>query len=488
MTRPAASRGPEQAILRMVGELVMPDGKRFREVAEAWQWERIHRPLSARTPEGLPVHPLAYIQIGKGGDKTSGGSRQIVAEAAVLPGTAAYSLAGDTDQAEILLDIGFEYCQRTPALRRVTRRLKDRIAFDNRSFIRRMSADDYTAHGLGALGRRFRFFGDEWWNQQDRGLWDAFWTATGKLRDTQGAILSNAGFRTESVCHEIRELCRTGAIPGAYYFETPADFRPGWVAPEWYERMKASLPPPVYARFIENRWVAATGSFVTQAQIARNVDPAHAPQDKGDGSLHVVALDYGRRKDRTALYVLRHLPAGRIEQVYHWVLDPQKEGEILVDVVEAKLDWVAKTFGPAVLVLDPWQMAGVIQRLRLRHQVVEFVFSGRSLQELSANLYNLITAGRLRLYPDPALERELLLIDVRLESYGWRLDHKSGEFSDRVIALGMAALEAVRRGPSCADIWAGAPVEPHKADKINEWVNAAGRRAQSWARSRGWDL
>lgn len=449
---------PEQAILRMVGELVMADGHPFQQAAEDWQWERVHRPLSARTPEGYPVHPLGYLQIGKGGDKTSGGSRQIVAECAVLPGTAAYSLAGDGEQAGILLDLAGEYCERTPAIHRVARKLKDRIAFDNGSFIQRMSSDDFTAHGLGARGRRFRFFLDEMWNQPDRGLWDAFWTSTGKLRDAQGIVLTNAGFRKDSICWEVRELCRTGAIPDAYFFETPPDFRPGWIAPQWYERMKVSLPPPVYARFIENRWVPKTGSFVTEEQLRRCVDPTWQPQQQADGSLTIAALDYGRKRDRTALYLVRHAPDGRVEVLNDWVADPKVEGEIPLSLVEERLREAAEVFRPCTLVIDPWQCAALIQELRRGHDVVEFNFSAKNLQELSANLYNLITGGRLRVYPDPDLERELLLIDVKLESYGWRIDHRAGEFSDRVIALGMACLEAVRRGPSYAGTGRGIEV------------------------------
>lgn len=437
-------------LLAMIGSLVMPDGRPFRDVAEPWQWERIHAPLSSRTADGVPVHPLAYIQIGKGGDKTSGGARQIVAECAVLPGTAAYVLAGDQEQASILMDLAWGYCDRTPAIRRVARKMKDKITFDNGSFIKPMSSDAFTAHGLGAVGRRFRFFLDEAWNQPTRDLWDAFWGSTGKQRDSQGIVLSNAGFRTDTICYEIRELTRTGQIPGVYFFETAPDFKPGWVTPEWYARMKASLPPPVYARFIENRWVPQTGSFVTAEQLARCFDPTWEPQQQSDGSLTICALDYGRKRDRTAMYLVRHAPDGRIELLNDWVADPKVEGEIPIALVEERLREVASVFRPCTLVVDPWQMAAVIQTLRREHPVVEFVFSGKSLMELSANLFNLITAGRLRLYPDPALERELLLIDVKMESYGWRIDHRPGQFSDRVIALGMAALEAVKQGPSYA--------------------------------------
>lgn len=48
--------------------------------------------------------------------------------------------------------------------------------------------------------------------------------------------------------------------------------------------------------------------------------------------------------------------------------------------------------------------------------------------------------------PQADLERELLQIEMRQRGYGWRIDHATGRFSDRAMAIGMAAMHAVAEG------------------------------------------
>ena len=50
------------------------------------------------------------------------------------------------------------------------------------------------------------------------------------------------------------------------------------------------------------------------------------------------------------------------------------------------------------------------------------------------------------MYPDEALERELVGLNVVQRGYGWRIDHSSGGHDDRAMALGMMAMEAIDLG------------------------------------------
>ena len=68
------------------------------------------------------------------------------------------------------------------------------------------------------------------------------------------------------------------------------------------------------------------------------------------------------------------------------------------------------------------------------------------MRRLSENLYALLKNGQMRLYSDPELERELLRLEARQTGYGWRIDHRSGGYSDRAMAIGMAALHAALAG------------------------------------------
>lgn len=73
----------------------------------------------------------------------------------------------------------------------------------------------------------------------------------------------------------------------------------------------------------------------------------------------------------------------------------------------------------------------------------EFTFTAESVRRLSETLFNLIQTARLRLYQDDELEQELLNLNVVQKGYGWRIDHASGGYSDKAMALGMMALEAL---------------------------------------------
>ena len=73
----------------------------------------------------------------------------------------------------------------------------------------------------------------------------------------------------------------------------------------------------------------------------------------------------------------------------------------------------------------------------------EFHFTAESVRRLSETLFNLIQTAGLRLYQDDELEQELLNLNVVQKGYGWRIDHASGGYSDKAMALGMMALEAL---------------------------------------------
>jgi hypothetical protein len=112
--------------------------------------------------------------------------------------------------------------------------------------------------------------------------------------------------------------------------------------------------------------------------------------------------------------------------------------------IEEDLAEVNGRFHRPKFFFDPWQLAGSAQKLRTKGlRVTEFVFGAANVKRLSENLLGLVKGGTLRLYPDAELERELLRLEIRETTYGWRLDHRSGGHSDRAMALAMAAL-AVR--------------------------------------------
>ena len=64
---------------------------------------------------------------------------------------------------------------------------------------------------------------------------------------------------------------------------------------------------------------------------------------------------------------------------------------------------------------------------------------------LSQALYSAISNQTLRVFPDPLLESEILSLRVVQTAGGWKVDHQSGGYSDRAIALALAILPAVEK-------------------------------------------
>jgi hypothetical protein len=100
-------------------------------------------------------------------------------------------------------------------------------------------------------------------------------------------------------------------------------------------------------------------------------------------------------------------------------------------------------------------MKGTAERLRGSIKMEEFTFTSNSIQKLSQNLFYLFHNGLIRIFPNKFLEEELLNLNAEEKSYGWRIDHKSGKYSDHVISLGMSVLYAVQSGNSSTGVYFG---------------------------------
>ncbi|MCX6762177.1 MAG: hypothetical protein NT093_00130, partial [Candidatus Moranbacteria bacterium] len=91
------------------------------------------------------------------------------------------------------------------------------------------------------------------------------------------------------------------------------------------------------------------------------------------------------------------------------------------------------------------QMKSSSQRLmRSGIRIEEFTFTSSTIQKLSQNLYFLFHNGLIRIFPHKQLEEELLNLSAEEKSYGWRIDHKQGGYSDHVISIGMSSMFAVQ--------------------------------------------
>jgi len=429
-------------------QIVLPNGRLWGECMESWQTHHVFAPLDARDGAGWRYR-LIYLELHRGAAKSAVLAAEALLVAILDDDVRAYIVAGDKEQASIARDMLEGYIHRNPSLESSFRITRDEIVCPaSGTRIRVLSSDAPTTWGLGGLSKRFLLLCDELWQWQGRDLWDALFTASAKSEDWRIIVGSNAGFDTASIAWEVRELCRKHA-DSRYYLYAPEGIVAGWIKPEDLEGQRLSLPPQVFQRLWENKWTEGSGSFVTRPELDRCIDATWRPQLQGrEGVRYFVGLDLGLTRDRTARGIChydREVDKVVLDDLKTWQGTPVHPVDI--DVVEEDLKGCNQRFNRPDFWLDPWQLQSSLQRLRGSLNINEFTFTSESVRRLSENLYGLLHNGQMRLYPDADLERELLRLEVKQTGYGWRIDHAAGGFSDRAMALGMAALHAATEGP-----------------------------------------
>jgi phage terminase large subunit-like protein len=101
----------------------------------------------------------------------------------------------------------------------------------------------------------------------------------------------------------------------------------------------------------------------------------------------------------------------------------------------------------------------VAQRLAKAHiQIEEYPQTVPNLTAATQNLFDLIQARTLVLYPDANMRLAVSRAIIVESSRGWRLDKtKQHHHIDVIVALSMACLAAVRgQGEYSYDLWGGA--------------------------------
>ena len=138
-------------------------------------------------------------------------------------------------------------------------------------------------------------------------------------------------------------------------------------------------------------------------------------------------------------------------------------------------NWVAaasEKYNGAGVILDPWQAAGLAQRLQARGvsrtdwsgtrspswgKVEEFTFSAQSVGRLASTLTLLIRNHALALPDDKELLDELANLRLRETAPGvLRLDHDPDKHDDRAVALALSAQKlsgGVWRPPKPEEPW-----------------------------------
>ena len=438
--------------------ILLENGQAFGTVMEPWQAEDF-----AALDDPALRH--AYLERPRGHSKTGDVATEAVT-ALVLgpPGQRLYCAAADEDQASLLFQDVLGKFQRNPLLAplvKVTRRVLTVPSLGSTLTV--LASDAPSAYGL----RPDWIAVDELAEWRRRELWDSLWSATGKRPRCRMLVISSAGWDRTSIAWEVRSIAER---EGDWLFSSRGPCA-SWISEAWRAQQQRTLPPHVYARLHENRWVDGVGAFLTAAEVD-GIFVEALPVAQGEAAY---GLDLGLAKDRTVLSRVRHDARTHlvvVEALETWTPRPGARVD-LMDVEETVATLVRAH--PAPVHLDPWQGVLLGQRLRGRGlDVHEVPFTGESRRKLFGAVLDLVRTGRLRCRPHEALRRELLGLEVQETAAGWRVDHRVGHHDDHVVAVALAAHAVAERGPEGGAF----PMHGESID-LSTWGLPADRRSHN---------
>lgn len=440
------------AALGLLASLVLEDGRRWGEAAVPHQWADARAVLDVDGPR------RHWLGRSRGYSKTTdvGGLASAMMLTQLAPGSTAYAGAADRDQARLLADKVRGFVQRTPELAGALDVQSYRVvAVRSGVVLDILAADAASAYGLTPA----LLVLDEvcqWPSTANaREFHTALTTALPKVPDSRLVCMTTAGdpaHWSRKVYDQARKspLWRVSEVGG------PAP----WQDAKELDEQEAALMPSVFRRLFHNEWTASEDRLVDPADLdAAMVLNTPVPPDPS--RQYVAGLDVGLKNDRTVLAVghaeqvpdADGRPSTRVDVDHLLRWRGTRDRPVQLDDVEAAAMEVHKRYRPRFLV-DPWQAAGLVQRLRGKGlRIEEWPFTTQSVGRVAHGLYSLLRSRRIRLPRfDETLRDELLNVRLRETSPGtFRLDHDSGKHDDQAVAIGLLAQELASTGGSAAE-------------------------------------
>lgn len=426
-----------------------PQPARFGDVAEPWQ-RQLYRPKIAMFEglAGLRTYPgpWSFCDIlARGHDKTSLEGRLatwlLLASRRQIRG---YIVAADKDQGALVLQAIQDEARLNPWVDEVIKIRKNRVISD-RGFFEIVPADASSAWGL----RGNVYICDEWcnWPKKSQEVWKAVISGREKIQPAILGIVTNAGF-LGSWQHAIYEGIK--ASSDFVVWDKKGQLA-SWMPRERVDALRAMLPPSEARRVYDNEWidVGEEADYLTRDEIARCVDPSlYLRLSRAPGvNNYVVTVDYGPKRDRSVICVMHATGLGSA------IIDRMdvRQGRLSVEELEAWLSSVLAAFPPSCVVIDPYQMAGTIERFGRQYRVEPVEFrGGRTNQAMAMTLRAAIVHGLVKWYPtcgdlpgDTLADELSRLVTVR-KAYGFRFDHEATGHDDRAFAIAGGLLTTPR--------------------------------------------
>jgi hypothetical protein len=301
------------------------------------------------------------------------------------------------------------------------------------------------------------------WEKRD--LWDVVLTGREKRPGSVLLVITNAGVRG-SWQEGVLAQARTNSDWDVY--ESPEGVHlASWMDAERIAKNRLLVTPAMAKRMYDNKWVdpGEDSGFLSREDVQACEESGRAlqliPTRLGRRDVDYVAgIDYGPKRDRTALSVLHHAHDGTIRVDELTVLQGSPGQPVPIAAVEGWVEDINRRFHRPMLVIDPYQMEGTVQKYEYHQQVVRFESrGGKSNYEMASTLRSLVANKRLVWYAgagdlplaDGRVETfadELCGLVIRATIYGYRFDHQVSFHDDRACSVGMAVLYAARNPPA----------------------------------------
>lgn len=428
-----------------------PYPKRFGECIDPWQRDMLAPMIPAvDSLAGLCEHngPWRFMHIlARGHNKSSLeawiAAFLLYASKRIIHG---YVLAADRDQGRLILQAVDDLLRLNPWIDLTVQR--------NRIVGPGGTVDVLSCDAASSMGLRGNFYiADEFthWRRQDE--WTAIVTGLRKVHPTLFAAISNAGVIGSWQHQAYVEACEN---PEWSVFHRRGILA-SWLDHAGIERDRRLIPPSEAKRLYDNEWVDPSEDYdyIRRSEVAlcERDDLHYRLRREPNVDNYVAAIDYGPRKDRTALCV-GHCDANNcviVDRLDVWCGRDYPDGIVPIVRVERWIDEIVRSFNPRVIIIDPYQMEGTLQWAKSLGYPVEPFRSrgGAGNYEMAQHLRALILTQRLfwprniGLVDGETLADEIVALRVKPTSYGYRFDHENNKHDDRAVAVSMMALAAV---------------------------------------------
>jgi phage terminase large subunit-like protein len=364
-----------------------------------------------------------------------------------------YALANDLEQAQgRVFQAARRIVEASPLLKREAEITQTRITFPQTGAVIQAIGSDYAgAAGSNPCASSLWAYTSE----RSRRLFDEMIPPPTRKIACR-LTTTYAGFSGESVLLEElykRGMAQPEIAPGlragdgllmAWHHEPVAP----WQDEKWLAEMRRSLRPAQFLRMIECRFVTSESPFISLTQWDRCVDPDLSPVHIDTSLLIYVGVDASTKHDSSAIVACAlDRKAQMVRLIFHRVFQPSPDEPLNFEqTIEQTLLDLSERYLLRKCLYDPWQMQASAQRLAKQGvRLEEFPQSPANLTSASQNLFELINAQGIVLYPDAGM-RLAASRAVAIETpRGWRIGKQQQTHKiDLIVALAMAAHAAVK--------------------------------------------